>query len=99
MNTHQVNEESIFHLARQIESAELRSAYLSQVCGDDVVRVARIEALLTVHETDREYLRSPAARLEVPEGFSVASPKAGSQIGVYKLREQIGDGGMEAGGP
>jgi len=94
MTSIQVDEESIFHVARQLESPELRSAYLNQVCGDDSALLARIEALLAVHEQDRAYLASPAARIEVTDVCLPAPDNVGSQIGPYKLREQIGDGGM-----
>src|SRR4051794_13259291 len=96
MNRIQLDEEAIFQVARKIESPEARAAYLDQVCGGDRGLRDRLEALLHVYEQEHGFLESPPLQ---PNGSPTADvpPLAegpGSVIGPYKLREQIGEGGM-----
>ena len=72
-----IDEEAIFQVARQIEAAELRAAYLNQVCGDDAALLSRVKALLAVHAQDRAYLASPKrlARHSPKRRFTPISPK------------------------
>ena len=49
MSSKQLDEEAIFHVAREITNPEARERYLVQVCADDELLRKRIEALLAAH--------------------------------------------------
>ena len=88
-----MNEREIFIEALQQADATQRSAYLDRVCGQDTRLRERVEVLL-VREAGSSFLDRPAAEIAVTVGPRQVSEKAGDAIGVYKLREQIGEGGM-----
>ena len=88
-----MREETIFTAALDQTPIE-RSAFLDEACGEDNSLRQRIERLLNLHQVAGDFLERPAAA-EV--GFSVDDPeleRLGAQIGVYKLLQQIGEGGM-----
>jgi serine/threonine protein kinase/WD40 repeat protein len=72
---------------------EARAAYLDEVCGNDRELKSRIVRLLDAQPKAADFLESPAAEL----GATVDQPiteKPGTQIGPYKLLQQIGEGGF-----
>jgi serine/threonine protein kinase/tetratricopeptide (TPR) repeat protein len=87
------NIEEIFFAALEIEGRDARSAFLDQACGNPELR-RRVERLLARDAQASGFLESPAA----PPTVTVESPSLsegpGTVIGPYKLREQIGEGGM-----
>ena len=91
MSSRQLDEEAIFKIARKLDDPEDRDGYLDQVCSGDRNLRDRVEALLQVHEQEQEFLKSDVAPTEAATPIT-ESP--GQQIGRYKLREQIGEGGM-----
>jgi serine/threonine protein kinase len=97
MNLIQLDEDAIFHVAREIESPTARSAYLDQVCGDDLRLRGRVDALVLLYEQEASFLESPAfgppATVAVA-GASHPPEGPGAVIGPYKLLEQLGEGGM-----
>jgi WD40 repeat protein/serine/threonine protein kinase len=92
MNPPKPNEAAVFNAARQIAAPEARRQYIEETCGEDGNLRARVEALLRVHAEDRCFLEAPA----VPTRATplVVSEGPGTQIGLYKLVEQIGEGGF-----
>jgi WD40 repeat protein/serine/threonine protein kinase/Flp pilus assembly protein TadD len=86
-----LDERAIFDAARRIEAAEARHAYLQQACGEDAELRRRVEALLRAHEEDTTFLREPAVETGFPPEITEGP---GTQIGQYKLVEQIGEGGF-----
>lgn len=86
----ELNERAIFDAARVIAAPDARQRYLQKACGNDGNLLARLEALLRVHEEDQTFLESPAA----PPPATVVKESPGAQIGPYKLIEQIGEGGF-----
>jgi eukaryotic-like serine/threonine-protein kinase len=94
MTTPQLDEASIFDVARQINSAQAQQTYLEQVCGGDIALRARLLALLAVDRDDRVFLEQPAPFPGVTwdEPGSLEAP--GTIIGPYKIMEQIGEGGF-----
>ena len=94
MVAHELDEEAIFNVARKIDSADAREAYLRQVCEGNQSLRNRVDALLKVHEQEKSFLASPAsppvATIDEPE----ITERPGSVIGPYKLLQQIGEGGM-----
>jgi serine/threonine protein kinase len=94
MASEKLDEKAIFNIARQIHAPEARAEYLHQVCGADDALLQRVNALLRAYEEQPSFLESPVAA-----GFTAAQAEhpmemAGSQIGPYKLLQQIGEGGM-----
>jgi serine/threonine protein kinase/WD40 repeat protein len=88
-----LDEEAIFHGARQIEAPEARRTYLQQHCGDDAVLRARLEALLRVHDYQRSFLQVPPGDARAAREES-SDETPGTVIGPYKLLQLIGEGGM-----
>ena len=85
-------EESIFYAAREKRSFGERQDYLREACGEDQELLNRVADLLAADD-------HPASFLEDPAGIgTVSMPKIqespGTEIGPYKLREQIGEGGF-----
>jgi serine/threonine protein kinase len=86
-----LNEDAILNVARAIESSAARTAYLDQVCGDDTERRARIEARLAALVDDQRSLQYSGQSETIGQPVAETS---GQRIGHYRLREQIGEGGM-----
>jgi serine/threonine protein kinase len=93
----------IFLAALDMEPAE-RPAFLDHVCAGDAVLRGQVEALLRVHDQPDSLLDGP--RIHLGLSGDAAAPdvdatidqaiaeKPGTQIGPYKLLQQIGEGGM-----
>jgi WD40 repeat protein/serine/threonine protein kinase len=99
MNTLVLDEATIFNAARQMRGPEERRLYLDTACGNDKRLLARVEALLRVYDQERAFLESPAvprpARTEPGSRTDrIGREGPGTQIGAYKLVEQIGEGGF-----
>lgn len=93
MASRQLDEEAIFLVARGIADTVTRIRYLEQICAGDPKLRERVEALLAVHEGADEFLKS--ARDPGPTLEYVSSQEAiGEEIGRYKLRERLGEGGF-----
>src|SRR6188768_3818174 len=87
-----MTEREIFAAVLEAQDAHERIQLLDNFCQGDAAMRERIAALLAERERLGDFLESPAAAistLEEPANFSI-----GSQIGPYKLLEQIGEGGM-----
>jgi hypothetical protein len=90
-----MNEDSIFAGALEHASPEERAAYLDGACAGDPALRARVEALLAVHGKpdsllDEPLVRQPATTIDRP----TALEQPGTQIGRYKLLQEIGEGGF-----
>jgi len=95
MTVNQLDDQAIFEIARKISSGEARQTYLGQVRGDDPAMAQRIEALLQAHDESASFLECPPPGISIPPTICQAAPeRVGTQIGPYKLLEQIGEGGM-----
>src|SRR5262245_37080414 len=83
---------SVFLNALEIASCEARRAYLHAHCGSDQSLRTEVEELLRHHEQIAAF-GEPASSLS-----STTPPPSlehsGTQIGPYKLLQQIGEGGM-----
>src|SRR5262249_56918828 len=86
--------ESLFWSALAISLPEERARYLDQTCGGDQQLRGRIEELLAAYPKVEGFLEPPAPSpvATVDEASHLERP--GTVIGPYKLREQIGEGGM-----
>ncbi|HUE72151.1 MAG TPA: serine/threonine-protein kinase [Pirellulaceae bacterium] len=90
------NIRSIFDEASGIESEAARRVFLDEACGGAPEIRAQVEALLAAHAAAGSFLESPPAAV-VDVGATLNSPvseRPGTQIGPYKLLQQIGEGGM-----
>jgi serine/threonine protein kinase/tetratricopeptide (TPR) repeat protein len=97
-----MNEEALFIEAMEIREPSERAAFLDRSCaGDGEVR-GRLERLLDQHERAGSFMNRPVGGVTGPfdpaAGDDTASvvPREGpgTQIGSYKLLQQIGEGGM-----
>ena len=84
----------IFAQAIEIESPKDRSAYLKQACQGDAQLLDEVEKLVDDHFRAGSFLERPAFDRQQTSAFSPVSETAGTQIGPYKLLQQIGEGGM-----
>jgi serine/threonine protein kinase len=85
--------DELFNAARRIEAPDARRAYLERACGDDMALKARVERLLRVHEEEPTFLEAPAVP-KTARTVAIVREGPGTQIGVYKLVELIGEGGF-----
>src|SRR5262245_21754401 len=87
-----MNEQSIFIAALERKSPE-RQQFLDEACADNPPLRARVDKLLASHEQAIDFMDQPAGRL-APTMNQAPLARPGTQIGPYKLREQIGEGGF-----
>lgn len=83
---------SIFVGALEFELSGERERYLGAVCGGDAELRSRVEVLLRAHREAGRFLGGASALGETQIDVSV--PPLGAEIGPYKLREVLGEGGM-----
>ncbi len=94
MRAQQIDEKAIFKVACCIESIEARNDYLNQVCGDDQKVRSRVAILLRMQAESPSFMESPLVGGDATLDVGPALELPGTQIGPYKLLEQIGEGGM-----
>ncbi|MEO9593171.1 serine/threonine protein kinase [Rhodopirellula bahusiensis] len=92
-------ERAIFLQAIEEENIDDRLAYLDSACGSDLSLRNAVEDLLAAHEQPAALLDHPIGADRSHSAFSEPHTEAiidhiGMQIGSYKLREQIGEGGF-----
>src|SRR5262249_23035839 len=95
MNQAQPDIDAIFCTAIELESPEARATFLEQICAGDAELKARVEKLLGAHFRAGSFLEAPAVArtVDMPAEPPIAATP-GTQIGPYKLLQQIGEGGM-----
>ncbi|MGD9855480.1 MAG: protein kinase, partial [Planctomycetaceae bacterium] len=86
-------EKTIFLEAIELSVAH-RTNYLDQACGSNRKLRRQIEQLLAAHARSDLPLDQPAVTSVEALAEWHPQEELGSQIGPYKLREQIGEGGM-----
>src|SRR5260221_4400437 len=85
--------ERILDQAIAIADATDRAAFLDRSCANDQALRSEIEKLVNDHFRAGNFLEQPAVQL----GVTTAQPaieRQGTQIGPYRLLQQIGEGGM-----
>jgi serine/threonine protein kinase/tetratricopeptide (TPR) repeat protein len=70
-----------------------REAFLRDTCGDDVQLLEEITAMLAAHDHAGGMLAKPTFEHQLRRS-AVSSEQPGDVIGVYKLLQQIGEGGF-----
>jgi len=93
MTNQELNVEAIFFAAIEMESPAEIAAYLNQACGDDESLRQRVEALLNARPKLGSFLQGQAAEM-VTTSIPMPLETPGTQIGPYKLLQQIDEGGM-----
>src|SRR5579883_3371542 len=95
-------EREIFISALERETPGERNAYLDGACGADEEMRARIAALLRANDLAGGFLpmddlNEPPSGSTQKLGYDIGLPaepqKPGDQVGPYKLREKVGEGG------
>ncbi len=88
-----MNECDLFIDAMKLDDEAERAAFLERMCAGDSKLKQRVEALIGANDQAGSFLKQPApdanATMNAPQ-----VEKIGSQIGRYKLRELLGEGGM-----
>ena len=85
--------DSLFCAAIEIESSDERESYLERSCGEDQELRRQVERLLRAHFHGGSILDSPARSIDATLDQPITE-KPGTQIGPYKLLQEIGEGGM-----
>ena len=86
------SEKSIFFEAVERTAPAERAAFLDAACKDNLELRAEVEALLRAHEAPQPIL--DAVNPELPTVDEPIAERPGTNIGPYKLLEQIGEGGF-----
>ncbi len=89
-----MNEQQIFVKVLAESNPADRLTCLDQACGTDAELRQRVEVLLQAHERAGQFLESPAAGPDPTSAFPPLRERPGTEIGPYKLLQQIGEGGM-----
>jgi serine/threonine protein kinase/tetratricopeptide (TPR) repeat protein len=91
-----MNERSIFMEALDFDDPGQRLSYVDRACGGDERLRARVKALLGRHQANDQLVldRMPTVDHSPMEDVALPVEEPGTSIGPYKLREQIGEGGM-----
>lgn len=88
-----IDEESIFHQAIEIQDASARSTFLERSCAHQPEVKKRLMDLVELHFGRGHILDETRVCNYDPSG-SANVPDVGSQIGPYRLLQEIGEGGM-----
>src|SRR5262245_38652224 len=86
------NEEAIFDQALQRPGGRARADFIDQACAGNEPLKLRVLALLAAHDASRGALDVPPPF--VSDTLASSHDRPGTQIGPYKLLEQIGEGGF-----
>src|SRR5262245_14016962 len=92
MTVSQLDNEAIFHAARDIPSPDQRRDYVREACNGDEARIAHVDAMLAAADSPDSLLDHPKGRLATID--QPPAECAGAVIGPYKLLQKIGEGGM-----
>src|SRR5690242_1211368 len=98
MNEQAAREREIFASALERPTAAERIAFIEGSCGTDVELRSRVTALLTAHDVAGGFLPmdGPPQTAVTASGTGAMlaiAEKPGDCIGLYKLREKVGEGG------
>jgi serine/threonine protein kinase/WD40 repeat protein len=84
---------AIFMIALDKSHPEDRSAYLDGACSGNCALRRRVEALLQAHEDPGSFMDQPLTEPAFAPAESVTE-RPGTVMGLYRLMELIGEGGM-----
>ena len=89
-----MNERDIFERALDLIDAETRAQFLHEACADNDELRCHIEGLLLEHEQLDGFLEAPPLAVGGVATDRCVTVIEGTTVGPYKIREQIGEGGM-----
>jgi eukaryotic-like serine/threonine-protein kinase len=84
----------IFLSALEVVAPTERQAFIERACGGDGELLAQVESLVAASQKAGSFLESPPAAVAFATLDEPPSERPGTQIGPYKLLQQIGEGGM-----
>ncbi len=93
MNADPVKAKGLFLQALKCSSAQERDSLLNAVCGDDQALRQHVDILIEAHEHAGTFLEKGALAASPTTNQPVVE-RLGTQIGPYRLLQQIGEGGM-----
>jgi serine/threonine protein kinase/tetratricopeptide (TPR) repeat protein len=88
-----MTERTLFLAVLDIDDPSERNAYLERACAHDPELRSQVDQLLKAHLDPGDFMEQPAA-VSVGATSQAVIERLGSTIGPYKLKEQIGEGGM-----
>jgi serine/threonine protein kinase len=88
MNAITADPKAIFFAALDQPSSAERLRYVDEACGSNSQLRSRVEQLLAAHDQAGQFLGGSGATINTP-----LPERPGTQIGPYKLLQQIGEGG------
>jgi eukaryotic-like serine/threonine-protein kinase len=91
MSSQVTTDRSIFLEAIEIASPSERQVFVARTCGGDQQLRSAVEALLAAHGQSGDLLDAPDRLVRMS---AQAGETPGTQVGPYKLLQQIGEGGM-----
>ena len=80
--------EAIFNQALELDAVQKRAEYVRGACGQDAELESKVERLLRAYEEAGDFLQTRTTT------GSPLSEGPGTQIGKFKILEQIGEGGF-----
>ena len=80
--------EAIFNQALEQEAGEQRAEFVQSACAQDAELRSKVERLLRAHEEAGSFLQTKTTNA------SSLAEGPGTQIGKFKILEQIGEGGF-----
>src|SRR5262245_22654458 len=89
-----MSEQEIYIEATSRRDPADRRRFLDEVCAGNEFLRKRIETLIRQSDQLGSFLENSPQSLGATTDISVAAEKPGTQIGPYKLLQQIGEGGM-----
>src|SRR5262249_26445502 len=94
MNPQQNSAKDIFLEAVDMPSAAGRRAYLDAACAGDAALRREVEELLGHHGRMGAFLQAAGSEHLATRDLPGVGERPGTVIGPYKLRQQLGEGGM-----
>jgi len=88
-----IEKERIFLAAAELPTPQQRKAFLDAACESNPALRREVEELLEHDERAGSFLRSPALQRPT-ETLPPITERPGTEVGPYKLLEQIGEGGF-----
>jgi serine/threonine protein kinase len=89
-----MSEQDIFVEAISRPDTAERRRFLDQACGDDEALRARMEKLIRHSDGLGSFLEHPPEPLTITANAMIDAEVIGTQIGPYRIREQLGEGGF-----
>jgi serine/threonine protein kinase len=86
--------EAIFGHAIEYATAQERDAFLDQACQSDAGLRQEVEKLIVDYFRAGDFLEQPVADISVSAADQPLPNYVGTQIGPFKVREQLAEGGM-----